>query len=55
MSDQPVNRPNFELVQVGEDEWELLTADGRFGATMTTEQMEQLRAAMANPLPLDPD
>lgn len=48
-----MNRPNFELVQVGEDEWELLTADGRFGATMNAEQVEALRRAMENPLSLD--
>ncbi len=53
MADQPANRPNFELVQLSEDEWVLLTVDGQFGAAMTAEQVEALRAAMESPIPLD--
>ena len=45
------NRPNFEVVQLGDDEFELLTTDGRGVVKLTRAELEMLEAM--RPLPLD--
>jgi hypothetical protein len=49
-------RPNYEVVQLDDDEFEVVTRDGRGTIRLTRAELKQLEAMRAaGPLPLDLD
>lgn len=52
---EPLNEPNFEVIALGDDEFEVITRDGRGSIRLTRAEVEQLEAMRANLLPLDLD